>query len=211
MRYDLHAHTNYSKCSALKPDILLKIAKKKGLDGIAVTDHNTTKGSREIKRLNKDSKDKDFEVVVSSEIRTDYGDVLAYYVQDEIKQGSLLDVLDKAKEQDAIVSIAHPFRPLPHLRFNYPIKDIKNKIDALECINSRTFYWENRKASRTADKLNLAKTAGSDSHFGFEIGRAVTVFDDDLRKAIKRRATRTEGSSLINPIGITLSFIKKRI
>jgi len=208
MKYDLHMHTKYSPCGSIEPKLLLKIAKRNKLDGVAVTDHNTTKGSREVSRLNKD---KDFEVIISNEVRTEYGDVLVYYIQEEIKPRDLFNLLDKAEEQDAIVSIAHPFRPLPHVRFNYPIKEILNKIDAIECINSRTFYWENKKASRIADELNLAKTAGSDAHFGFEIGNAVNVFEGDLRKAIKMRAIKIEGSSLINPLGVALSWIKKRI
>ena len=53
-KYDLHIHTEYSRCSNLKPEILLKLAKKLKFDGIAVTDHNTIKGSLAVKRLNKD-------------------------------------------------------------------------------------------------------------------------------------------------------------
>ena len=208
MRYDLHTHTKYSKCSALKPEILLKIARKKGLDGIAVTDHNTMIGAKEARKLNKDD---DFEVILASEIRTDYGDVLIYYLEEEINSKELFTVLDKAKEQDAIVSIAHPFRPFKISRFNYPIKDISDRINAIECVNARTFYWENNKANNIANELKLAKTAGSDAHFSLEVGNAVTVFDGDLRKAIKKRSTTVEGRSLVIPLLIALSGIKKRI
>ena len=60
MKYDLHNHTNHSPCSNLKPEILLKFVEKRGMNGIAVTDHNTIKGALEVKKLNKD---KDFEVI----------------------------------------------------------------------------------------------------------------------------------------------------
>ena len=73
MRYDLHMHTYRSKCSNLRPDVILKLAKKKGLDGIAITDHHEIRGALEVKKLNKD---KDFEVIVGEEISTNYGDVL---------------------------------------------------------------------------------------------------------------------------------------
>ena len=84
MKYDLHMHTHYSKCSNLKPEILLKIAKKRGLNGIAITDHNVVEGALKVKKLNKD---KDFEVIVGEEISTDAGEVLAYYLNKEIKKG----------------------------------------------------------------------------------------------------------------------------
>ena len=67
MRFDLHIHTKYSRCLNQEPADILKRAKKIGLDGIAVLDHNTTKGSKEAKRLNKD---KDFTVIIAEEINT---------------------------------------------------------------------------------------------------------------------------------------------
>ena len=71
-KYDLHTHTKHSPCSNLKAEILLRIAKKKGLDGIAVTDHDTIKGGLDVFKLNKD---RDFEVIVGSEIKTKKAEV----------------------------------------------------------------------------------------------------------------------------------------
>ena len=56
LKYDLHMHTCYSKCSNLRPEILLKTAKERGLNGIAVTDHNKIEGALKIKGLNKETK-----------------------------------------------------------------------------------------------------------------------------------------------------------
>ena len=50
MKYDLHMHTHYSKCSNLKPDTILKLAKREKLDGIAITDHHEIKGALEVKK-----------------------------------------------------------------------------------------------------------------------------------------------------------------
>jgi len=44
MKYDLHIHSKYSHDSLLSPDNILKVARKRGLGGIAVTDHNTILG-----------------------------------------------------------------------------------------------------------------------------------------------------------------------
>jgi len=207
-RYDLHTHTNHSKCSNMEPSILLKQAKKLKLDGIAVTDHNTINGALKIRKLNKD---KEFEVIVGNEIKTEYGDVILYYTNDEFGPANLLDVLDKAKEQDAIVAIPHPFRTPHHLSFKYDIEKIKNRIHAIECFNSRTLPGDNKKADKLAENLKLAKTGGSDSHFEFEIGKAQTIFDGDLRKAIKSKSTVVKGTILFGPVGGLVSFMRNRV
>jgi hypothetical protein len=210
MKYDLHNHTHYSPCSNLKPEILLKLAKKMGMNGIAVTDHNTIKGALKVKKLNKD---KNFEVIVGEEVRTYSGDVLAYYLQKEIKSQNLFSVIDEVKAQGGLMAIAHPFRTSinPTLKFRFPLEKLKNKIDAIECFNARMLPGNNEKAQRVTKKLNIPGIAGSDAHFKFEIGRAYTIFDGNLRKAIKQNKTSYKGTILYGPFGGLLSFIRIRI
>ena len=45
MRFDLHIHSNHSTDSNMTVDEILGRAVKKGLDGIAICDHNTVAGS----------------------------------------------------------------------------------------------------------------------------------------------------------------------
>jgi hypothetical protein len=210
MKYDLHSHTHYSPCCNLKPEILLKLVKKKGLNGIAVTDHNSIKGAIKVKKLNKD---KDFEVIIGDEVRTNYGDVLAYYLHKEIKSRDLFSVIDEIKAQNGLIAIAHPFRTSinPTLKFRYSIEKIKGKIDAIECFNSRMLPGNNEKAQKLAKKLEIPGIGGSDAHFRFEIGRAYTIFDSNLRKAIKQNKTSYKGTILYGPFGGLLSFLKNRI
>jgi len=47
MKIDLHCHSYYSDDGISSPEKLIKMALKKGLDGIALTDHDTTKGWKE--------------------------------------------------------------------------------------------------------------------------------------------------------------------
>ena len=210
MKYDLHMHTKYSKCSNLKPETILKLAKKHGLDGIAITDHNEIKGALEVKKLNKD---KDFEVIAGEEISTSYGDVLVYYLNKKINTIDFYDVVDESKRQGAIISIAHPFRTtlINNHKFKLPIEKVKNNIDAVECFNSRTLPSDNKKANEIADKLKIAKTAGSDAHFFFEVGTAYTIFDGNLRIAIKMKKTKVDGSIRFGAFGGVLSYLRKRM
>lgn len=208
MKYDLHIHTYNSPCSNLKPETILKIAKKIGLDGIAVADHNTIKGGVEVSKANND---KNFEVIPGIEISTDKGHVLGLYVNKEIKSKEFFTVVDEIKKQNGLVIIAHPFRLLPHLRSKIKGIDISKYLDAVECYNARVSYFGNRSATKLAEKFNLAKTSGSDAHFSFEIGRCVTMSDGDLIKAIKGKKTKLEGSNITGLLGSTFSFFKKNI
>ena len=210
MRYDLHGHTHYSRCSNLRPNIILKLAKKKGLNGIAITDHEEVKGAIEVKKLNKDS---DFEVIIGEEIHTNYGDVLVYYLSEKIRKNDFHDVIELARKQNALVSLAHPFRTtlVNDHKFKLPIAQVKRDIDAIECFNARMMFpGNNMLAFGTAEKLDIAKTAGSDSHFWFEIGTGYTVFEGSLRKAIKRKETLVEGKIKFGAFGGALSYLKKK-
>lgn len=203
-RYDLHIHTHYSRCSDLKPKKLLKKAKEKGLDGIAVTDHNTIKGALETKRLNKD---KNFEVIIGEEIMTDKGEVLGLYLKEEIKPGKFKKVVKDIKKQKGIAVIAHPFAV--GIRKKADNKSF-NKVDAIEGFNARSlFNFENTKAQIKAKELKLPITAGSDSHFSSEVGKAYTKFDGNLKKAIKNKKTNIKGNNSFSLIYRLRSSLKK--
>jgi hypothetical protein len=211
LKYDLHTHTNCSKCSNMGPEVLLKTAKKKGLDGIAVTDHGSVEGALKVRKLNKD---KNFEIIVGTEISTTSGDVLAYYLKKPIKSIDFFGLVDEVKKQNGLIVIPHPFRTStnPYHKFKLPFEKIKNKIDAIECFNARMLFPENnKKANEVADKLGLAKTAGSDAHFKFEVGTAYTIFEGNLRTAIKKRKTKIYGTTMLGSYGGLLSFLRKRI
>ena len=49
MKYDLHIHLKYSSDGVLDPEKIVKIAAKRGLNGVAITDHNTIIDNRRIK------------------------------------------------------------------------------------------------------------------------------------------------------------------
>lgn len=203
-------HTFYSKCSNLKPQTILKLAKKKKLDGIAITDHHEIKGALEVKKLNKD---KGFEVIVGEEISTNYGDVLVYYLNKKIDKIDFYEVSEEAKRQNALITIAHPFRTtlVHNHRFKLPLEKVKHNIDAIECFNARTLPGDNKKANEAAEKLKVAKTGGSDSHFLFEIGTAHTIFEGSLRTALKRKQTKIAGTIMFGAFGGVLSYLRKKI
>ena len=96
MIYDLHVHSIYSKDSLLKPSTILRVARKKGLSGVAVTDHNSIKGGLMTLKMNTD---KNFHVIVGSEIKTEYGDIIGLFLQDDIKSHTFICAVEEIKEQ----------------------------------------------------------------------------------------------------------------
>lgn len=175
----------------MEPELILKIAKKRKLDGIAVMDHNTLKGSIAMKKLNKD---KDFKIIMGHEVSTSLGHVLAYNIKKDIKPGDFYDVVHEIHNQGGLAVVAHPYRIFPHLRFKAQLKDVSKKIDGIEGLNGRVMFgFSNRKTQRVAEELGKAITGGSDAHFSYEIGNCTSLFDGDLEDAIRKRAIRVEG------------------
>ena len=70
---------------------------------------------------------------------------------------------------------------------------------------------DNEKSQVVAKRLKIAGTGGSDAHFKFEIGKAYTIFEGSLRRAIKQKKTRYEGTILYGPFGGLLSFFRRRL
>jgi|TARA_B100001964_G_scaffold223674_2_gene269814 hypothetical protein len=180
------------------------------MNGIAVTDHDMIEGAIKVKKLNKD---KDFEVIMGDEVKTNYGDVLAYYLQEKIKSREFFSVVDEVRKQGGLIAIPHPFRTSinPTLQFRYPLEKVRDKIDAIECFNSRMIPGNNEMAQKLAKKLKVPGIGGSDAHFTFDVGRAYTTFEGDLRTALKNNKTGYSGTILYGALSGTFSCLRTRI
>ena len=194
--FDFHVHTMYSPDSILQPEKIIKIATKIGLSGVAVTDHNTIKGALKTKALVKERK-LNFKVIIGSEIKTNYGDIIGLFLNDEITSNNFIEVYDKIREQDGIVVLPHPYK-----RNINPNKLLKY-VDLIEVLNARIPKKLNHKAQKLAKETKTKPIAGSDAHMGFEIGYAQTILetyasasDDDIRKCLLKGYAKIVGSEL---------------
>lgn len=171
LKYDLHMHTIYSRDGAIKPADAIRIAKKRGLDGIAITDHDTIRGGLEAQKL----KPRDLDIIVGAEIKTDRGDVIGLFLNEEIQARDHMEVIDAIRRQGGIAIVPHPFDSMRGSAFWLTDKDHR-KIDAVEVINARcVFKRSNKMADSYADDYRLCKVGGSDAHFGAEIANAGTL------------------------------------
>ena len=166
--FDFHIHSKYSFDSLLRPKQRLRIANRKKLDGIAITDHNTIRGGLEAKKYNADS---DFLVIIGSEIRTEIGDIIGLFLNEDIESRNSLEVIDEIHAQGGVVVIPHPFR-------GHKIAELRNILggtDLVEVFNARTNPVQNFKASEFAAAYKIPSIGGSDAHFGSEVGFCRTI------------------------------------
>lgn len=176
MIFELHIHSRHSFDSLMSLESIIKAAKLRGLDGIAVTDHNTIKGGLEAQRINND---REFATVVGTEIYTDKGDIIGLFLNEEIKSRMFLDVVDEIRSQDGIVVLPHPFRG------HELNKGLISAVDAIESFNSRTDIVGNKRAEELVRKYKKVSLAGSDAHFISEIGLGSTLINCDNLDEIK--------------------------
>ncbi len=166
---ELHCHTYHSSDSLMLPKQILQACARRGIDLVAITDHNSIAGARETAALNPER------VIIGEEILTTEGEILGYFVQEEIPKGlPPMEVVERLRAQGAVISIAHPFDPTRGHRWSMEtLETLFPHIDALEVFNARCWNDQpNDQAADIARNAGLLGTAGSDAHAPAEIGRA---------------------------------------
>ncbi|WP_321423440.1 PHP domain-containing protein [uncultured Methanobacterium sp.] len=201
MKYDLHTHSKYSRDGWIDVEKMVKIAIKKGLSGIALTDHNTIKGALKAKKLESEK----FKVIIGSEISTERGEVIGLFLSEEIRSRRFEEVISQIQDQDGIIVLPHPFDNIRGNGINPNHEDAK-LVDYVEIFNSRCLLNKyNIQAEKYAEKYGLHGLAGSDAHFAHEIGNAgVYIQEDDLRKGFEKGDLKTFGRKT-SPLNLGLT------
>ncbi|MGA9139022.1 MAG: PHP domain-containing protein [Methanocella sp.] len=197
LKYDLHLHSRYSPDGTLDVRDIFRIAKKRGLDGIAITDHDTVRGGLEALKL----KPEGLDVICGCEVNTDRGDVIGLFLTEEIRSKEHVSVIEEIHAQGGVAVVPHPFDSIRGSAFWLTDRDAP-LIDGVEVVNARcVFRRSNAAADLYAGRFDRARTGGSDAHFGGEIGNACTLIEDgdNIREAILGRRTRPFGQ-LSSPV-----------
>lgn len=163
----------------MRSDDLVEAARRAGLSGVAIADHNAFHHHRE--REN-------FYIIHACEFSTDVGHLIVYFQKEHVNEALSRDeygrfywrdIVKAAHDQGALVFLAHPFspfRPRPDALFD--------EIDGIEIFNSRVVHSRktnaNRDALKLCKKLGLPFSAGSDAHIPEEVG--TTFWECDLRE-----------------------------
>ena len=201
LKMDSHIHSEYSPDSKSKLKDIFKVAKTRGLDIIAISDHNTVEGSREAIRLTKND---DLFVVPSIEISSLEGHILGFGCEENIKRDLPAgETIDLIHEQGGLAIIPHPYCFYRHgLLCKADYKDLK--IDAIETKNARFIVgYCNNKAKKLSKKENLPGLGASDAHYYKFAGDCYSKIDcekdiDSVFKAIKKGKVEALGKGTSN-------------
>ncbi len=213
MKFELHCHSWYSKGGTVPweglvpPREIVKVLKRKGFGGLALTDHDTTAGWKDVMS---EAKKQGMVFIPGVEISTKSGHMIALGIDKFIKSGlSLEETLDLVHKQGGIAVAPHPF-------------DVREeglgrefvKADAAEIFNSLNISrMENRVAEREVRKIGMPAVGGSDAHSLEMLGAAVNFINghdvDSALEEIRKGRVRIERNYI--PVPVVVSWARKRM
>lgn len=186
IRIDPHLHTRFSGDAIISPKLIVEqLHAHPFIKAVAITDHNTMQGYKEMRKLA--SSYQDITIIPGVEVSTRHGDIIILGVEEKPSYASTVwEVVDFAKARAGVVVIPHPYR------IN-GIGDLAEKIpaDAIEVINPTATQRENKMAQELAKMRNLPGIAGSDAHTPAHMWTVYTEVNadpdiDEILKAIKK-------------------------
>ncbi len=197
MKFDLHIHSKGSIDSEAEFEKIYNAAKKKGLSGIAICDHNV---------FTKAPEDDGLIIIPAAEYSTDVGHILIYFLKEDLgltHNGKNIynwrEVVDTAHAQGALCFLAHPFAPpknRPH--------EVWDTVDGIEVYNARIEHTKIKNANFNAQTTAILSgkpfSAGSDAHFPSEVGTAFLEFEceptlDAIKEALLSKIGRVYGTT----------------
>ena len=213
IRTEFHCHTLYSKDSLVAPDRLVETCRRKRIDRVVITDHNTIAGAVDAQKIAPAM------IIVGEEIMTTKGELLAAYISEEIPAGlSPKETIRRLKEQGAFISVSHPFDSTRRGHWQEDdLLEILPFIDAIETFNARCLLPRmNHLAQDFAARHGIASTVGSDAHTLFELGRATLSLPqfegpEELRTVIRDGTSQTIRSGIIVRVASRYAVLRKKI
>ena len=166
---ELHSHTSYSKDCLVTPAQFVAACRRKGIDRVAITDHNTVEGALAAKKLVPDL------VIVGEEIKTDCGEIIVYFLRELVPPGlPVREAIARVREQGGVVGVSHPCdRYRREAMGAVRLLPIVELVDALEVFNARCIQSADNDCARAiAQEHGRLMFAGSDAHTTSELGRA---------------------------------------
>jgi predicted metal-dependent phosphoesterase TrpH len=213
MQFEIHCHTNHSRGSKIPTEVMMspaevvRLAKKRGIDGLAITDHKVTTAWDEARR---EAKKQGIIFMPGQEIETSDGHLLGLGLTESVKNSMTAEeTMDTIREQGGFSIAPHPW-------------DIKNDglkekcfgADAVEVFNSfsmdRLTNWY---AMRRARKEGKPMVVGSDVHMPDMMGLCVNVADARSMEGFFRevRKGRVGFRTSYVPVGSVVGWARDRM
>ena len=173
MIIDIHTHTYpTSDDSSLSPEQLIEEARRIGLDGLCITDHDRFWSPQEVNDL---SKAHDFLVLPGCEVTTEEGHMLVYglseYVFGMHRAAFVRRLVDEA---GGVIVVAHPYRrtyreqadtgrgAYDEMLDRACHNTVFPLADAVEVLNGRGSEQENAFSHEIAKRFEMRGTGASD-------------------------------------------------
>lgn len=180
---DLHCHSWFSGDGVSSPEALVAAAKRKGLHGFAITDHNTCDAYHYFVDhgfARRDGQPVDgFLIIPGVEVSTDDGHLLCLgTVLPQMKGRPATEV---AKAIRAAGGLAVPAHPYDRFRAGIREKVLETlEMDALEVFNAAISVAKyNAAALAYAERRGLPMIAASDAHHEAAIGTSHMIVETD--------------------------------
>jgi len=188
MILDLHNHTRWSFDCSMDPAKVVRVARARGIDAIAITDHDEIEGAREAQR----AAGGDILVIVGEEIDTTAGDILGLFLKEKIATHDPIEAIRAIHDQGGVAILAHPFTKTKSVDDR-----VARAIDGCEGFNARHSTVPSIEGAEPepriasfAKEYDLSLTAGSDAHFYRELARARTVVSASTLEEAKEQIRR---------------------
>lgn len=213
LQVEFHCHTVYSKDSLTGLEALLANCRRKKINRLAITDHNRTAGAVLAHQMDPEL------VIMGEEIMTTRGELLAFFVQEEVPKGlEPKEAIHRLRAQGAFISVSHPFDRARHGAWNLPdLEEITPLVDAIETFNARCLSNQPNLAADTyANAHALPGTCGSDAHILREVGTAsqwLPLFKDaeGLKQVIRQARFKKQLSPFWVHFASTYASNRKKI
>jgi len=172
IRLDLHVHSHHSPDSSLTIEAVVTTLAERGLNGFALTDHNTVDGHEELAQWQ--AKLPALRLVPGVEVSTREGHLLAYGVREVPPlHRPVGETIGWVRDHGGVPVLSHPFR-LSHGVGRSVAEHAP--VSAIETLNGHNSPRANRKAAAVVVHRRLGATGGSDVHELSDLGRAYTEF-----------------------------------
>ena len=183
---DTHVHTCYSHDSLADVSQVLMAAHRRGLAGVAITDHGTTAGAheaeKELRRLvSRGKMPATFFIIHGEEVGSSQGHIIGLFLTHDIVGGMTAEqTIAAIHAQGGIAIAAHPFisNSVGKLAADLPFDAVetKNEAEALEVAASSA---AGREAHTVYANLTKPQIGASDAHDPGSVGLCYTVVQCD--------------------------------
>jgi len=215
---DFHVHTAYSPDSVITFPRLVEACRRKGVDAVAVMDHDVIEGALEFASLSEEMRSRGEwapRIIVGEEVRTSKGEVCGMFISERVPDHlPPRETMELIRGQGGLVYLPHPFDLLKLKRlYAHEVVELTGLIDIVEVSNGKPrFPLANVLARRFLEDNDFLRAAGSDAHEPVHIGAARVEMEDfsGPRDLLEKLAGGTVSCRMYSPFASAFIRVKLR-